>query len=507
MLKEIFTSQPLYYYTRDTYKGPWQFNMDYQANIDPYIETLSMIKSIFVHGTPNRYSPNTLYVNATFKMSPWPSWVVTFHKFDCLKGSYLARVAAPSSVGTLLSFGATFRSKLGKLWARHMWGFTLQEFMFTESSVALGDMTLASSFFPGLFGFGFVAIDDDKQRFLNGRFRDLTVHNLQTGALLDTLYMPDNISAVALEDSGRAYVLCANRVLVLVDYTRHDILGVVQIPPAPGGSGYWNDGDVSMTWDHIFRRILIIEAVPDNADGSCATVVRGYRMVPLGTRITTPIPLEPPRKGRVIPVLAQVVGELNEGVGGYIITAEVTGEAAQVGVPMTTSFGEALIRCDCKNAGEATVNCTAQLPADITVIVPEDLGETGSTPPADPGGGEDQGDYPPLPSEVCATLNAERAKFPDIITSLSQLGEILIRTAWAHRADTWGLSRKSSGNRVDTAVGPIAVDILHRQSDNMMFDVIHAAGVGYESDIQCGRSIGPQNDLEDRPWVAPVDLG
>lgn len=116
-------------------------------------------------------------------------------------------------------------------------------------------------------------------------------------------------------------------------------------------------------------------------------------------------------------------------------------------------------------------------------------------------------DKPRVPQDVCQTLNEERAKFSSI-TDERQLGEILVRTAWRHRDAGWGVSRKAGGHHVEmpAPVGRIAVDILHRRSDNLIWDVIVAAGANSPSTITCGEALGPMTD-PNRPWVAPADLG
>lgn len=109
-----------------------------------------------------------------------------------------------------------------------------------------------------------------------------------------------------------------------------------------------------------------------------------------------------------------------------------------------------------------------------------------------------------LPAEVCATLREARGTGP--ITSNDQLGAILNRVAWTHRAQGFGLNSKTAGNFCASPAGNVACDILHRKSDNLMFDVFGSAGPGEPTTVQCGESIG-ENGNSSRPWVAPVDPG
>lgn len=110
---------------------------------------------------------------------------------------------------------------------------------------------------------------------------------------------------------------------------------------------------------------------------------------------------------------------------------------------------------------------------------------------------------PNLPADVCATLHEERAKLPTPLDGV-QLGEMLNRVAWRHRAQGWGLSGKNFGTHVDSPAGKIAHDVLHRNTDNRIWDVLVAAGEA--STPTCGPALGVQTDPQ-RPWVAPVDPG
>jgi hypothetical protein len=108
---------------------------------------------------------------------------------------------------------------------------------------------------------------------------------------------------------------------------------------------------------------------------------------------------------------------------------------------------------------------------------------------------------PTLPGEVCKTLKDVRGSGP--ITSSAQLGDMLNRIAWAHRADGWGLNRKDAGTFCESPAGKVACDILHNKNNNLMFDVFGSAGVGEVTSPNCGESIG-ENANSSRPWVAPV---
>jgi hypothetical protein len=115
---------------------------------------------------------------------------------------------------------------------------------------------------------------------------------------------------------------------------------------------------------------------------------------------------------------------------------------------------------------------------------------------------------PGLPGFVCQILKEERAKFSRI-NDPADLSDILNRTAYRANGNKvegdWGLSTKRGGNRCpspgsDTNTD-IACDILHRRSDNIIWDVLGSAGVGEKSEPNCGEALGPMGDGS-RPWVS-----
>lgn len=109
----------------------------------------------------------------------------------------------------------------------------------------------------------------------------------------------------------------------------------------------------------------------------------------------------------------------------------------------------------------------------------------------------------PLPSAVCSTLRAERAKYPTPIAK-ADLGKALNATAWAHRALGMGLAGKSGGTVCPIPGGKnVACDYIVRKSDNTGWDVI--------GDVEGPAKVNCPSDgvtmSSSRPWVAPVDPG
>lgn len=75
--------------------------------------------------------------------------------------------------------------------------------------------------------------------------------------------------------------------------------------------------------------------------------------------------------------------------------------------------------------------------------------------------------------------------------------------AWKHRTTGWGVSGKTSGTRGHLPNGTeIAHDVLHHQPTNTIIDILVGAGA---QSTPTWNVLGPQTNLQGRPWVAPVD--
>lgn len=338
MLKQIYKSAPFQYYTRATFPDFFLLNLDFHANIDPWIEKVYDIVGLYMYGVPTLNGETSVYLQCALNASYWPGWGVGLERFDGVTGAFIERISIAGSIGNA-TINGIFRSTGGKLWTKSFWSDTIS---------SSDGQSFFVSYFEGLPFFGVCAIDEESDTFLNSTGADVSTYRLSTGKFITSYVFPNAVKAIATEDSSHVYVLLVNRILVLFDFVNGGVLGFAKTPPPPGGSKS-SVGPVAITWDYLYRRILIAEKVPDNADGSSATCVRGYRLVPQPVRITTPIPLKAPRKYRQIPVLAQVVGDMNEGVGGYLVSSTVTGDGKLVGIPITDNIGRAITQIACGN--------------------------------------------------------------------------------------------------------------------------------------------------------------
>lgn len=103
-----------------------------------------------------------------------------------------------------------------------------------------------------------------------------------------------------------------------------------------------------------------------------------------------------------------------------------------------------------------------------------------------------------LPDNVCQTLKAERARYQTPVPPAG-LADILNRTAFTHRAQGYGLMRKTTGNRCMSAAGSIKCDALVLPS-GVWYDVLGSSET--LATVQCSTPAGTQAAGN---YVAAVD--
>jgi hypothetical protein len=109
-------------------------------------------------------------------------------------------------------------------------------------------------------------------------------------------------------------------------------------------------------------------------------------------------------------------------------------------------------------------------------------------------------------TSLLPTLERIRPEYPTPM-SPAQHGEYLNRVAWEHRAEGWGLLRKTAGNRCPAPHGvEVACDILIHAPSIRHFDVlIDAGGASTPGWLDAGPCVlGPSSGCEMSRYLAPV---
>lgn len=384
MLKEVFRTEPIRY-------GPTHIGMFgvYSLSCTPHPYNTGDF-SIIMHGV---FSTNT-YQGADFWGRRYhsntgklilPEWDLLGIELDA---GYHPPTTSNSTAPAVLSTNYITTARSGRFWAAdwangRIWPIMYGNILTTLPGddelktkdpfwIITGDVIPHTHWTDPGSPFGFLpgssfCVDDTMKgggMFLTtaggrpvGGIHSLIAFNWTTGMYLWEMPVGGQPVAMALEDASRMYILFENRVVLLVDYERGEFLGASKLPPLSTGKPYGGDSgldfifdQVRMTWDRTYRRLLICEKTPNAADGSCTVRVRGYRVVPEPAYITQPVPLKVPRQGRTIPVLIQVVGDMAEGVGGYVVNTKVSGSGSQVGLPITDYKGSTVIQVACEGS-------------------------------------------------------------------------------------------------------------------------------------------------------------
>jgi len=442
MLREVFRTVPIPYQrfpfrgTNEMEKLLWVSGI--HAGIRPATVTTG----------DTGFGPSSIYLWAMFDKG-FVGGHDAYFRFDGVTGKVIRRIGSGDIGGlaSMMTLGGIITARSGTPYAVHSYGNILYKMTLGATASALiGDEPETMEFWDivaegesvegilgpdegysitrfepytdpdgrtgKLFGYGIggaFALDDINDAYLDVSTNVLRVFSWKTGTFRYGIILPHQTVAIALEDDSRCYILLNDRSVILLDYERAEILGAGEIPPPVIHRDYKSGTrKIQMAWDSLFRRLLISEQVPDNPDGSCATRIRGYRMVEYASRVTTPIPLKVPRRGRTIPVLIQVVNERNDGLGSYAIDCTVTGEGSLVGQPITDHHGSAFAQVKCHESldyyggydemasigGNITVTASVKIPIPIAPI-------RGVPGPA-PGGGAAPGPpvagTPPPPS-------------------------------------------------------------------------------------------------------------
>ena len=97
---------------------------------------------------------------------------------------------------------------------------------------------------------------------------------------------------------------------------RWEMLSTVQ-DPAPDALNYL------CAFDAKRNRLAIFRQRPDAADGACQCQIEFYRPLCRVGRLTDPVPVSPLRAGTKVHLVAHLVGDSGEGIGGYLVNGEL----------------------------------------------------------------------------------------------------------------------------------------------------------------------------------------
>lgn len=189
---------------------------------------------------------------------------------------------------------------------------------------------------------------------------DVSVHRISTGALVRKVKVCGSVGAIAMESVGRAYVVHSNGVVSVIDYLVGEVVGILRIPGLANLAHAY-----IVTWDPVYKRILLVIRTPDATDGASTIRVLGYSNLPVVTNLTPPLPLRALRAGRDVPVIVRAYGDAGEPIPSVEIgMTEVGAGIVQPASRTTDGIGYAQFNLNCAGEGASALD------AQTTVIDP-----------------------------------------------------------------------------------------------------------------------------------------
>lgn len=176
-----------------------------------------------------------------------------------------------------------------------------------------------------------------------------------TGAKLRSFTTISTILDIFPEDGPRVWVLNRGGFLQLVDINLGQTIALARVDFQP------NTTEARGVYDRFGKKIYILEKTPD--DGNLATsCVRGYWATELPKRIMDPVMLRRQVKGRQVPVLTRIVGDLTTPMAGRRITYTEDSPGSLLGADAwTDENGYTLAYLSADAPGPGTVTVTAEV--------------------------------------------------------------------------------------------------------------------------------------------------
>ena len=357
MFKQIFQSVPPPYRTHaEIVIPPGGFTYYDYLLVPPrlYSEFMYTVMALYVQRERTPYSDFTIHLLGVTNMTKWPSWALRHWKFDGDTGVFLGYGATPA--GFLLTADVVEGAE-GSLWISVAvptgdWNELNPVTMLVDASSTLDNAKYGN---PAAIETPLVdRTNNILMRSWGAGVNKVRLYNFATGAWIRDITLSGAPLQILAESERHAYIHCSNNMFNLVDYVAGTVLSTFRAPLPLTGS-------IKYAWDKFHRRLLAFQAVADNADGSSASVIRGWYPVPQAVRLTKPVPLLAPRINKKIPCLLRLIGDAGEPVSGVNVAASATGAGAVTVPGATNNNGEAIIYQTSITPGSTTLTTTATI--------------------------------------------------------------------------------------------------------------------------------------------------
>ena len=282
-----------------------------------YDESIDSISDFF-------YEPGNdiLVAYIQFKINAWPGWAAYRYTFDANTGAFINRQTA--SIYTMAwhnhagvgSYNSVFTTmKINTMIYQVPWD--------TLSPVA--GMWQADPFTwdpPRVYNFAVVNLVDGVLAGVSSW--DLDLWNLSpVPTLTQQMRLPDVLGNMTYEDRNNLWLITQNGLIAKANYRlgRWEMLSTVQ-DPSPDAINYL------CAFDTKRKRLAVFRQRPDAEDGACQCQIEIYRPLCRVGLLTDPVPVSPLRAGEKVRLVAHLVGDSGEGIGGYLVNGELLDPAA-----------------------------------------------------------------------------------------------------------------------------------------------------------------------------------
>lgn len=294
--------------------------------------------------------PTTIGLIAWTNRIYWPGWEIVHYKFDGVSGALLSRSAVVWGAVEAAWTSGVQQGFDGRLWRSYL----------TDLHELSDDLGQTLRVIPAS-RFGRAAtklpVPDVQNDIIvlpsEAVLTAIDVYRLSTGEHLRRIHTSDVPGAICPERRGRVFVLGKTRQLLnLINFETGEIMATWKCPSPVGAQ------KMLLSWDVVYRRLLVFAWTPDAENGASTSRVIGYYPLPIATNLCTPIPLQVPRKGRTVPVLTRVVGDAGEPVASVVVTGAASGAAVMSGYgsQIVTDSGYAVLPVECTDTGLASLD-------------------------------------------------------------------------------------------------------------------------------------------------------
>lgn len=305
---------------------------------------------------------STINVFFLMKQSAWPSWNASAWKFDGATGVLLDR-QPKTAAGVVEGASPVYDRFTSEPTTGALWWFGVHASAYYGGVVEVDPATLAEtgtvlefaafeSAPGGVAQTAVAAFALDRSarrayvRWSDAPVRRVDAYDLQgdgTWKYSHSIWAGSAVDQVLMTDTGIVYLVDQNDWLTQYS-ARGDFLGAVRNPRTAA----WPFGYL-YGWDRFYRRLLFLAGTENEADGASTLRIEAFYPSPVAARLSPAIPLERPRNGRQLALVASLSGDGGEPIAAMPGKLELDGEPAAAAA--SDGAGDLLFRCDVR-AGE-----------------------------------------------------------------------------------------------------------------------------------------------------------